>query len=79
MRFFDDEFDSDETIEALLPAFPLRVRIGSMGKQYSRTGSEIAGEFCHGFGWRGIGLRFDSGDQERAGDTAPDGEVGIGR
>lgn len=55
MQFFDDEFDADETIEGLLDAFPLRVRIGSMEKQYSRTGSEINGAFKPLSGGEGTG------------------------
>lgn len=43
MDFFDDELDSAEIIEGLLPAFPLRVRVGAFEKQYGRTGGEVAG------------------------------------
>jgi hypothetical protein len=46
MQFFDGELDTDETIEALLPAFPLRVRIGRIAETLSRTGDAVGGAFA---------------------------------
>ena len=45
MEFFDGELDVAEIIEGLLPAFPLRVRVGSITEQYGRTGNRIADAF----------------------------------
>ena len=55
MEFFDGELDASEIIEGLLPAFPLRVRVGSFEKQYGRTGGEIAGAFVPLSGGEGSG------------------------
>lgn len=77
MQFFDGEIDTDDTIEALLPAFPLRVRVGQIGAQVSRTGDLVSGAFEIAAGAGIIPATKSGPNTKQQTVTLESGEIGV--